>query len=171
MRMIQDDHLPTGDDPGRTVLPAAFDARASLQICGIICGVVTLVGLALWRHGGLGAVALAVSVFIIWVGRAAARIRPRIELDAHSLTARGVFLTRTIQADQIREVRYQFNGRSPDLRLVLAQGRSLVVPVSQVTGGHGVVLRWLAGAAPDATYDARAAEIRDAVARQRGVGA
>lgn len=166
MRLIPDEQPPV-DDAGRTILTSAFDARTSLVRASIVCGVVALIGLALWRHGGLSGVVLAVSIMLIWAARAWLKGRPRVELDAGSITVRNTFATRTLPAEEIREVRYQFNGRSPDLRLVPQHGRSLIVPASQVMSGHAVILRWLSGAAPAASYDARAAEIRDTVVAVR----
>ena len=169
---IADDQVPQAGPDGVTTLPATFNVGLSLTRISVLAAGLAIIGVLTWRSGGVVLVALALSILVVFSLRAWVRSRVAVRLDAQRIRVRSVTGERTIDADDIRSVRYVFNGRSPDIRLVPEHGRGLIVPTSQVTGGHAVVFRWLSGAAPRADYDSRADDIRRAVRdhdlRQRG---
>ncbi len=160
---IAGDEVPGSGADGVTTLPAAFSVRLSLIRTGVLAGGLAVIGVVTWRAGGLVLVAVGLSVLVVFGLRAWGKSRVAVVLDAQGIRVRSLRGERALDADRIRAVKYVFNGRSPDIRLVPDQGRSLVVPASEVTGGHAVVFRWLAGAAPRAEYDARTEVIRRAV--------
>lgn len=160
---ISGDTVPNSGADGVTTLPAAFSVGLSFTRIGVFAGGLTVIGVLTWHSGGLVLVALALSSLVVFGIRAWVKSRVAVVLNAERIRVVSVFGERSMDADRIRGVRYVFNGRSPDLRLVPDHGRSLVVPASQVTGGHAIVFRWLAGAAPRAEYDSRTEVIRRAV--------
>lgn len=160
---IADDHVPAPGPDGVTTLPATFNVGLSLTRISVLAGGLAVIGVLTWRSGGVVLIALGLSVLVVFALRAWVRSRVAVRLDAQRITVRSVTGERGLDADDIRAVRYVFNGRSPDIRLVPARGRGLIVPTSQVVGGHALVFRWLSGAAPGATYDSRADDIRRAV--------
>ncbi len=160
---ISDDEVPRPGPDGVTTLPATFNVGVSLTRVSVLAAGMAVIGVLTWRSGGFVLIALALSVLVVFGLRAWVRSRVAVRLDARSIRVQSVVGERVMDADDIVKVTYVFNGRSPDIRLVPAHGRGLIVPTSQVAGGHAVVFRWLAGAAPGSSYDSRADDIRRAV--------
>ena len=169
---IADDEVPATGPDGVTTLAATFNIGLSLTRISVLSAGLAVIGAVTWRAGGLVLVALALSILVVFALRALIRSRVAVRLDAQGIGVRSWLRERRMDADDIRAVKYVFNGRSPDIRLVPVRGRGLIVPTSQVVGGHAVVFRWLAVAAPAAQYDNRTDDIRRAVrdhdARRRG---
>ncbi len=156
--------MPNSGADGVTTLPATFSVGLSFTRIGVFAGGLTVIGVLTWRARGVSSSSRWRSVHW-WSSGSGPGSSPgsRSLLNAERIRVVSVLGERSMDADRIRAVRYVFNGRSPDLRLVPDHGRSLVVPASQVTGGHAIVFRWLAGAAPRAEYDSRTEVIRRAV--------
>lgn len=120
----------------------------------------------LWTRPAAGATFAAVVTVVIgaYAAWTVARSRAWLEVTTdYRLRTRRFGSWRTIDGEQVRRVDEVMAGRSPDIRLVLGDG-SVVVPTSLLRAGHRILFVWLAATAPQASYDDRAARIRQRLA-------
>lgn len=124
--------------------------------------VVALFGLALvfgrqWLPLGWMGMAVAIVYFgmLWWDNRAHMQAKGRV------LSVRNHFRTVEVDAEQVRGLKYQFNGRKPDFTLELASGRSVWVPTSRLERGHSTLFAWVRWFAPDAVLDEKAQRYMD----------
>lgn len=147
--------LPT--DP----LPTSYGWQTRI---GIAAALAVAVAVVVVRGGQSGtgwtllAVLLALLAYAVpvWL-----RGRRTLWVDGDRATVRGHLREVTFTGGEVREVRYVYQGRSPDVRLVLDDGRRVHVPTSTLERGHSTLFEWLRRFAPQAAYDTKATDLRD----------
>jgi hypothetical protein len=99
------------------------------------------------------------------------RGRVGLRVDGDRCEVRGWLRTVGFAGADVAKVHYVFAGRSPDVRLVLRDGRRPLVVASRLEKGHSTLFEWLRRYAPDAEYDAKSIDIRDMLVTRGLMGA
>ncbi len=148
--------------------------RHDWRVRGWVVGVLLLVVTGLVVKSGQAGVPTVVFILVVlWfviVGPSWARSRAGLRVDGDVLRVSRAFGETVVSGGDVAQVRYVYNGRSPDLRLVLRNGRRVLVKASDLERGHSVVFEWVRRCAPGVTYDRKAAEVRDRLVAQDLVG-
>jgi len=99
------------------------------------------------------------------------RGRIGLRVDGPRCEVHGLFRQVAFDGADVVKVQYVFAGRSPDVRLVLPDGRKLMVVASRIEKGHSTLFEWLRRYAPEAVYDQKAIDLRDTLVNRGLMGA
>ena len=125
--------------------------KAEYDVTGTVLGLIglwMLYGVPTWLRGRVG-----------------------LRVDGDRCEVRGWVRTTTFAGEDVAKVLYVFAGRSPDIRLVLRDGRKVMVVASRLEKGHSTLFEWLRRYAPTAEYDQKAIDVRDMLVTRGLMGA
>lgn len=132
-------------------LPRRRGPMVRLVLMGIPCLAMVVIGFLMrppdWTFSLAGVLIFAIVGGLCWVD-----LRAVIHPDGDQLHVRTLGRTHTIQADQLRRVTYQFNGRRPDYWLHTDE-KKVLVPASKLRDGQAAVMAWVGRHAPRAEMD------------------
>jgi hypothetical protein len=83
----------------------------------------------------------------------------------------GWFRSVGFEGADVAKVQFVFAGKSPDVRLVLRDGRKVLVIASRLEKGHSTLYEWLRRYAPEAVYEPKALDLRDTLVNRGLMGA
>lgn len=136
--------------------------RRRLLLMGLLFAVLLSVGIFSRDRtvfpGLVGLVICAGYGLVTWGDR-----RAFMQTEGDVLHVRNVLRTVDVRGEDVRRVKYQYNGKMPDMQLVLADGRKPWVPVSRLDKGHTTLFAWLMVHAPQAEWDTKSAHFRDVI--------
>lgn len=145
--------------PEPIVSASAWRPKAVLG--GLVAALLCAWGVINWGGGGSGLVVVALVLLALWLGYLWAMSRTRLVTDGDVLRVRGVLHEQSIRGAEVDQVRYVYNGSSPNIRLLGTDGRAVLVPCSRLERGHSGLFTWLAAHAPQAHYDDKSIDVRD----------
>lgn len=158
---------PITDEP----LANSYHTDVRLIVSGVVfAGIVAFV-LVRGQSGAFGAVAWLVGMWLVYAVPVWLRGRVGLRVDGPRCEVHGWLRTVRFAGEDVAAVRYVFAGRSPDVRLVLRDGRKVTVVASRLEKGHSTLFEWLRRYAPGADYDAKAIDIRDMLVTRGLMGA
>lgn len=99
------------------------------------------------------------------------RGRVGLRVDGDRCEVHGWLRAVTFAGEDVAKVQYVFAGRSPDVRLVLRDGRRVMVVASRLERGHSTLFEWLRRYAPDAEYDEKSIDVRNMLVTRGLMGA
>ncbi|MBI4901833.1 MAG: hypothetical protein HY829_15340 [Actinobacteria bacterium] len=152
-------------------LESSYHAGVRLIVSGlVVAGVIAFV-VANSRVGVVGSVLIVIGLWALYAVPVWLRGRLGLRVDGPRCEVRGRFRTVSFEGADVAKVQFLFAGRSPDVRLALRDGRKVMVATSQLERGHSTLYEWLRRYAPDATYDAKALDLRDTLVNRGLMGA
>lgn len=151
-------------------LPLAHNWRMRLVAVSAILLVVLVMSLMLGDKRGWLLMMFVVTLAVFYLAGLWFTCRASLQLGDDALLTRTALRTHRVEASSIREVRDVFNGRSPDVALILEGGRRVRVPASRLQGGHSELFDWLAEKAPQAELNEGAQRIVEKIAEVRNNG-
>ena len=125
--------------------------NAQTEVVGSVLGLIllwALYGVPTWLRGRVG-----------------------LRVDGDRAEVHGWFRTVEFKGEDVAKVQYVFAGRSPDHRLLLRDGRRIVVVASRLEKGHSTLFEWLRRYAPTAEYDQKSLDVRDMLVTRGLMGA
>jgi len=99
------------------------------------------------------------------------RGRIGLRVDGSRCEVRGWFRSVGFGGADVARVQFVFAGKSPDVRVVLRDGRKVLVVASRLEKGHSTLYEWLRRYAPEAVYDPKALDVRDTLVNRGLMGA
>lgn len=139
---------------------SSFDWPSRLTAAVVVA--IFIAAAAIW--GGQPGLLVTLLCLVALLALYAASLVPRgivhLRLSPDRVAVRRWNGWRELAASDVAEVRYLFNGRSPDFRLIGVDGTRLVVPTSTLAEGHVKLFQWLSMHAPDARLDDRSTQVR-----------
>ena len=190
--------LPGGDpryDLGRTGLPAwakrdtgplntyvpgpmsseplenSYNTSMRLWISGLIFAGVIVFVVVNGQAGVVGSVLVLLGLWAMYAVPTWLRGRTGLRVDGPRCAVHGWFREVSFAGEDVAKVQHVFAGRSPDVRLVLRDGRKVMVVASKIEKGHSTLFEWLRRYAPEAQYDAKSIDIRDMLVTRGLMGA
>lgn len=154
-----------------TPLPSSYHAGVRLVVSGLVIGGVIVFVVANSRVGVLGSVLIVIGLWVLYAVPVWLRGRLGLRVDGSRCEVQGRFRTVSFDGADVSRVQYVFAGRSPDVRLMLRDGRRVMVVTSQIERGHSTLFEWLRRYAPDAEYDRRATDLHDMLVNRGLMGA
>jgi hypothetical protein len=142
-----------------------------LGISGVIFAAVIVFVLVNGQAGAIGSALILVALWALYALPAWLRGRVGLRVDGSRCEVHGLFRQVSFVGSDVSRVRHVFAGRSPDVRLVLRDGRKLMVIASRIDKGHSTLFEWLRRYAPEAVYDQRAIDLRDTLVNRGLMGA
>ncbi len=152
-------------------LESSYHAGVRLVVSGLIVAGVVVFVVANSRVGVLGSVLIVIGLWVLYAVPVWLRGRLGLRVDGSRCEVQRRFRKVSFDGADVVRVQYVFAGRSPDVRLVLRDGRKVMVDVSQIERGHSTLFEWLRRYAPEATYDAKAIDLRDMLVNRGLMGA
>ena len=158
---------PLSNEP----LQSSYHSGMRLGISGAIFGAVIVFVLVTGRAGAIGSAAILLALWglyavPVWLGG-----RVGLRVDGSRCEVHGQFREVAFDGTDVANVKYVFAGRSPDVRLVLRDGRKVMVVASRIEKGHSTLFEWLRRYAPEAVYDQKAMDLRDTLVNRGLMGA
>ncbi len=147
-------------------LPPIKNAKRRLLWASPIIVVFAVLGFAGGREGWSLAW-FGLSIWLVYAGVLWYDHRALLQAKGRTLVVRNRFRTREVDATEVVGVRHQFNGKTPDFSLDLADGSSVWVPTSRLERGHATLFAWLGWFAPQATLDRKSRYYRDHLSAEK----
>ena len=152
-------------------LASSYHAEVRLIVSAVVLAAVIVFVLANSRVGALGSVLIVVGLWALYAVPVWFRGRIALRVDGSRCEVHGLFRQVSFDGADVAKVQFVFSGRSPDVRLVLRDGRRVLVVASRIEKGHSTLYEWLRRYAPDAVYDKRALDLRDTLVNRGLTGA
>jgi hypothetical protein len=152
-------------------LQSSYHSGMRLGISGVIFAVIIVFVVANGQAGVLGSVLILIGLWVLYVVPAWLRGRIGLRVDGSRCAVHGWFREVEFDGADVAKVQFVFGGRSPDVRLVLRDGRKVLVVASRLEKGHSTLYEWLRRYAPEADYDKRALDLRDTLVNRGLMGA
>ena len=168
------------DGPMNTYVPGpissetlqnSYHAGMRLGISGVIFAMIIVFVVANGQAGVVGSVLVLIGLWMLYVVPVWLRGRISLRVDGSRCEVHGVLRKAAFEGADVAKVQFVFAGRSPDVRLVLRDGRKVLVVASRLEKGHSTLYEWLRRYAPDAEYDKRALDLRDTLVNRGLTGA
>ncbi len=152
-------------------LQSSYHAGMRLVISGVIFAAVIVFVVVNGQAGFVGSVIVLIGLWALYVVPAWLRGRVGLRVDGARCEVQGLIRRVAFDGADVARVQYVFAGRSPDVRLVLRDGRKLMVVASRIEKGHSTLFEWLRRYAPEAVYDQKAIDLRDTLVNRGLMGA
>lgn len=151
-------------DPGplpTEPLPNSYHAGTRLAVSAVIFALVA--AFVVWRDqsGALGSTVWIAALWLVYAVPVWLRGRIGLRVNGDRCEVQGMFRHLEFSAEDVARVRYVFNGRSPNVGLVLRDGRTFTLIASRIERGHSTLFEWLRRFAPEVEYDRKALDLRD----------
>lgn len=142
-----------------------------LIVSGVIFAAVIVFILVKGQEGVGGTVLGLIGLWLVYVVPTWLRGRIGLRVDGDRCEVHGWFRPTAFAGEDVAKVQYVFAGRSPDVRLVLRDGRRVLVVAPRLEKGHSTLFEWLRRYAPEAQYDAKSIDVRDMLVTRGLMGA
>ena len=152
-------------------LQSSYHSGMRLGVSGVIFAAVIAFVLVNSRVGVLGSVLILIGLWALYAVPVWLRGRIGLRVDGSRCEVHGLFRQVAFDGSDVTRVQYVFAGRSPDVRLVLRDGRKLMVVAARIEKGHSTLFEWLRRYAPEAVYDQKAIDLRDTLVNRGLMGA
>jgi hypothetical protein len=152
-------------------LENSYNTSMRLWISGLIFAGVIVFVVVNSRVGVVGTVLGLVGLWALYAVPTWLRGRTGLRVDGPRCAVHGWFREVSFAGEDVAKVQHVFAGRSPDIRLVLRDGRRVMVVASRIEKGHSTLFEWLRRYAPDAEYDAKSIDVRDMLVTRGLMGA
>jgi hypothetical protein len=152
-------------------LQSSYHSGVRLVVSGLLFATVIVLVVANGQAGAVGSVLILIGLWALYVVPAWLRGRVGLRVDGSRAYVHGLFREVGFDGADVAKVQFVFAGRSPDVRLVLRDGRKLLVVASRLEKGHSTLYEWLRRYAPEAEYDKRALDLRDTLVNRGLTGA
>ena len=152
-------------------LENSYHGGVRILVSGLLFAVVISFVLFNSQVGVLGAVLILLGLWALYVVPVWFRRRIGLRVDGSRCEVHGLFSAVAFDGADVAKVQFVFAGRSPDVRLVLRDGRKVLVVASRLEKGHSTLYEWLRRYAPEAEYDKRALDLRDTLFNRGLMGA
>jgi hypothetical protein len=152
-------------------LQSSYHSGTRLVVSGVIFAAIIVFVVANGQAGFVGSAVILVALWALYVVPAWLRGRVGLRVDGPRCEVHGWFRTVGFEGADVARVQFVFAGKSPDVRLVLRNGRKLLVVASRLEKGHSTLYEWLRRYAPEAVYDPKALDLRDTLVNRGLMGA
>jgi hypothetical protein len=152
-------------------LGSSYHGEVRLIVSGVIFAAIIVFVLLTSQTGVLGSALVLIGLWLLYAVPVWFRRRIGLRVDGPRCEVHGLFSGVTFGGADVAKVEYAFAGRSPDVRLVLRDGRKVLVVASRLEKGHSTLYEWLRRYAPDAEYDTKALDLRDMLVNRGLMGA
>ncbi len=152
-------------------LQSAYHSGVRLVVSGVIFAAIIVFVVANGQAGVAGSALILVVLWALYVVPVWLRDRVGLRVDGSRCEVHGLFRQVAFDGADVMKVQFVFGGRSPDVRLVLRDGRKVLVVASRLEKGHSTLYEWLRRYAPEAEYDKRALDLRDTLVNRGLMGA
>lgn len=152
-------------------LQSSYHSGMRLAISGVVFGAIIVFALVNGQAGAVGSAAILLALWGLYAGPVWLRGRVGLRVDGSRCEVQGLFKEVAFDGADVAKVQYVFAGRSPDVRLVLRDGRKVMVVASRIEKGHSTLFEWLRRYAPEAEYDQKAIDLRDTLVNRGLMGA
>ena len=152
-------------------LQNSYHSGMRLVMSGLIFATILVFVVANGQAGVVGSVLILIGLWALYVVPVWLRGRIRLRVDGSHCEVHGALRKAELDGADVAKVQFVFAGRSPDVRLVLRDGRKVLVVASRLEKGHSTLYEWLRRYAPDAEYDKRALDLRDTLVNRGLMGA
>jgi len=142
-------------------LESSYRADVRLVVSAVIFVVVIVFAVVDSPSSALGSVLVLVGLWALYAVPVWFRGRVALRVDGPRCEVHGLFRSWAFEGTDVAKVEYVFAGRSPDVRLVLRDGRKVLVVASRLEKGHSTLYEWLRRYAPEVEYDKRSLDLRD----------
>ena len=142
-----------------------------LIVSGVIFAAVIVFVLVKGQEGVVGTVLSLIGLWLVYAVPAWLRGRIGLRVDGPRCEVHGWVRSTAFTGEDVAKVQYVFAGRSPDVRVVLRDGRRVLVVASRLEKGHSTLFEWLRRYAPEAEYDAKSIDVRDMLVTRGLMGA
>jgi len=158
---------PLSNEP----LQSSYHSGMRLGVSGVIFAAVIAFVLVNGQAGAIGSALILVALWALYAVPGWLRGRVGLRVDGPRCEVHGLFRQAAFDGSDVVKVQHVFAGRSPDVRLVLRDGRKLMVVASRIEKGHSTLFEWLRRYAPEAVYDQKAIDLRDTLVNRGLMGA
>lgn len=158
---------PMSNEP----LENSFNTSMRLWISGLIFAGVIVFVVVNGQAGAVGTVLGLIGLWGLYAVPTWLRGRTNLRVDGPRCSVHGWFREVSFTGEDVAKVQHVFAGRSPDVRLVLRDGRRVMVVASRIEKGHSTLFEWLRRYALGAEYDAKSIDIRDMLVTRGLMGA
>ena len=152
-------------------LESSYHAGTRLVVSAIVFAAIIAFVLVNSRVGVLGSVLILIGLWALYAVPVWLRGRIALRVDGSRAEVHGLFRQTSFDGADVAKVQFVFAGRSPDVRLVLRDGRKVLFVASRLEKGHSTLYEWLRRYTPEAEYDKRALDLRDTLVNRGLMGA
>jgi hypothetical protein len=152
-------------------LESSYHAGTRLVASAVVFVAIITFVLVNSKTGVLGSVLILIGLWALYAVPVWFRGRVGLRVDGSRAELHGLFRQTAFDGADVAKVQYVFAGRSPDVRLVLRDGRKALLVASRLEKGHSTLYEWLRRYAPQAEYDKRALDLRDTLVNRGLMGA
>lgn len=152
-------------------LESSYHGGVRLIVSGVLFAALIVVVLLTSQAGPLTSVLFLIGLWTLYAVPVWFRSRIGLRVDGSRCEVHGLFSEVAFDGADVAKVQFVFAGRSPDVRLVLRDGRKVLVVASRLEKGHSTLYEWLRRYAPDAEYDTKALDLRDMLVNRGLMGA
>jgi hypothetical protein len=152
-------------------LESSYHSEVRLVVSGLLFAVIIVFVVANGQAGAIGSILIVIGLWALYVLPTWFRGRVGLRVDGSRAYVHGLFREVAFDGADVAKVQFVFAGKSPDVRLVLRDGRKVLVTASRLEKGHSTLYEWLRRYAPQAEYDKRALDLRDTLVNRGLTGA
>ena len=152
-------------------LQSSYHSGTRLVVSGFLFAAIIVFVVINGQAGVVGSIVILMALWGLYVVPTWLRGRVGLRVDGSRCEVHGWFRSVGFEGADVARVQFVFAGKSPDVRLVLRDGRKVLVIASRLEKGHSTLYEWLRRYAPEAVYEPKALDLRDTLVNRGLMGA